>query len=792
MKRARTKKNFIIILNLLLGLVFALAVGYTFAIEILNLEVGSNVYSTTTYATNQQYAIINDTIDNPILFSSGEHNQEVKIKYSFGYDFDIRIKYSLQWSGAENSDTNNVILHFANRDDYIVDNEYIYYKDTIPAGNGNLSIFTGVDFTNVEDESYIGASLRINIDEVRVYKATGTYSKSHPLYLDTQAGNAWLKCKDPATIEGDAYILLYNKRAEQQYQVRHPGVESAYYKSVADGKVVSPIWSGGNRYYAGLSAYIITGNSSISISISAVGSWQPISSTTLTVTDNNILYNYSSNWISDGYQADGIFEKVHYKYTIPANSAVYIDLVESIEITCRTVSAIENHSYYAVSTSLYFNDKTFTDSDFTNGILSSDIQTAGTFADTTPYEQEDVQVINAGVYQPGLYDVTLGMTGGSQTFNTNISLINNTSSKIRINSVSFELKYTLSNGNHTLDIGDSFDNTTNRWYRQEDTTSISLSPDNIGSNVYIAPYSSVNICDSFSTSLANIILQEYSGRYDAWVEVNVTDINYQQVSDTVTTNALAVETSAQRGTTNTTITFSVKNRSNEVISNISAQIGLAQRNPTYALQNTKPSDWESSFWKYYYLSNGEYLQVQSNPFPSDQWVTNQYYSLSYTTTNINISAGTLYNNFLQTADGYTSRTLSLKPNESAKILSVEIANTDNELVFTKSASGSANRTDNQIDIVNEGTQFAYISNDSTSSYYIRFGGIVDSSVPNIEQVDGFNYYIGIVRPGQIIRLNMSGSTQVTIDIIVASDTYTTNTLSSWGSEVQALFEEYFN
>ena len=129
MKRAKTRKNLMIILNLLLGLVFALSVGYTFANEMLNLLVGSDVYSTTAYATNQQYAIINDTIDNPILFSSGEHNQEVKIKYSFGYDFDIRIKYSLEWTGAQNSDTNNVILHFANRDDYIVDNEYIYYKD---------------------------------------------------------------------------------------------------------------------------------------------------------------------------------------------------------------------------------------------------------------------------------------------------------------------------------------------------------------------------------------------------------------------------------------------------------------------------------------------------------------------------------------------------------------------------------------------------------------------------------------------------------------------------------------
>lgn len=791
MKRAKTKKYLIIILNLLLGLVFALSIGYTFAMEILNSEYGNDSYSTTTYATNQQYAIVNDTIDNPILFSQGFHNQEVKIKYSFGYNFDIRIKYSLEWTGGINNDTNNVILHFANRDSYIVDNEYIYYKDTIPAGNGTLSIFTGVDFIDEEDESYIGASLTINIDEVRVYKEMESYSESHPLYIDSEAGDAWLKYKNPSSIAGDAYVLLYNKRSERQYYVTHPGVESAYYKSVTDGRVISSIWAGGNRYYAGLSAYIITGNSPVTISISASGSWQSIEDTTLSVIDNNILYNYSDDWIFEGYQVDSTFEMVHYRYSIPANSAVYIELVDSIEITCRTVSALENYSYFAVSTSLLFNNVTFTNSNFTNGMLSTDIQSAGTFSDTTPYEQQDIEVINTGKYLPGLYDVTLGMTGGSQTFNTNVSLSNNTSSKIRVTSVTFELKYTLSNGNHTVHEGDSFSNSSNLWYRQEDSMAISLSANNIGSNVYIAPYTTINICSSFSVSLANTILQRYSGRYDAWVELVVTDINYQTVSDSITTNALEVEASAVRGSSSTTVTFNVKNKSNEVISNVSAQINLAQRVPTYALQTVKPSDWESSFWTYYYLSDGQYIQVQSNPFGFDQWVSNQYYSLSYTTSNISLNNATLYNNFTLSSNRYVSSSLSLKPNESAKILSVVISNTNNELVFTMSAQGASNRVDNRIEIVNSTSQYAYISNSSTNSYYVRFTGSVDSSVPNVERIGDYNYYIGIVRPGQIIRLNMSSNTPSTLTTIVATDTYTSNTLASWGSEVQALFEDYF-
>ncbi len=785
MKKVKTKKNFIKVLSVILGAVFALTVGYTFAAEIFNFEIGNNTYSTTTYATNQQYSIINDTVNNPIPFGSGAHNYEVAIKYSFGYDFDIRIRYSLEWSGGNNNDTNNVILNYANRDGYIVDNQYIYYKDTISAGNDTLMLFTGVDFIDSSDESYIGASLTINIDEVRIYKKSDTYNESHSLYVDTEAGRAWIQYKNSSSING-AYVLIYNKRSEQNYYVSHPGLESAYYKSLSATNVVESYrWAGGNKYYGGLSAYIITGNQPITLSTSIVGTWRYLTSPSQAVSENNIKYNYSSDWIFDSYQSNGVFENRHYKYTIPRNSAVYVEFIDSIEITCRTPSNIENFNDYAVSTSFILNGNQYTDDNFNNGICETTISTAGTFSGTTNYSQPSIDVINTSTYQPGLYDITLGVVGGSQTFDTNISLTNNTANKIRVSSVTFQLKYTLSNAQHHTSSSDEFNNAENQWCRKENQIAISLSAENI--NNYIAPYTTINIKSSFSTSLADEIVNTYLGRYDAWVELVITNINYTTVADTVTTNSLSVEASAEQTSSGTTITYNVKNKSNEVISNVSANISLAQLEPSYDRQSTQPSDWMSSFWKYYYLNNGEYVQVQSNVWSASY----QYYSLSYISRNISITNPTLYNGFVQNNNTFTSTSLSLQPNETAKIVSFNISNTDNELVLTGSANGQSAMTSTQIDIVNEGTEFAYIINNSNNSYYVRFTGTVETDVPNIENISNYNYYIGVIRPGQIVKLNMSGNTVVQFETILATDTFTSTTLSSWGTEVQSIFENYF-
>lgn len=790
MKRAKTKKRLITILSLILGLVFALSVGYTFAVEVFNLEVGSYHYSTTTYAANQQYTVINDTLTNPIPFGTGAHNYEVAIQYSYDYDFDIRIRYSLSWTG--NLDTNNVILNYADRDSFIVDNEYIYYigsnsDGSVPAGSGTIVLFTGVNFMDDTDETYIGASLTIEIEEVLIYKSTTSYNTSHELYVDTEAGNAWLASKNPSSIQGDAYVLIYNKRADEDYRVTHPGNESAYYKSTnASGVVQSYRWAGGNRYYGGLSAYIITGSQPVTIRTSIVGTWVYPSSTppSEAVSETNIKYNYSQDWTFESYQENGVFENRYYNYIIPANSTVYIEFIDSIEITSRTIIDRNNYSNYYISTTLTLNGNNYPTESFTNGILSTNINTAGTISGTTAYSQSNIEVTNTGVYQPGLYDVTLE---GSQTFDTNINLTNNTANKIMINSVTFRLKYTISNAQQSDYASEDF--SSSYWCREVNyIENYSLTALNI--STYLPAYTTINILDSFSPSLINEIVNDsvYAGRYDAWVEIEVTNINYTTANSN-TTNNLSVEASASTTGSTTTITYSVKNKSSEVISNITANLSVIERRPVYSTLSSAPNDWLSSFWKYYYSTdNGQnHYQVQSS-----EWSTSYtYYDMIYSEVNISISGATYYNGFTASGSSYTSSSLSLFPNESARILSFTITDSGNELLLSGSASGQSNSTDNGIGIVNENTQYAYIINNSTNSYYVRFSGTVDGSVPNIEQAGGYNYYIGIVRPGQLIRLNMSGNTNVVFNTIQAGDVYTTDTLASWGSTVQTWFENYF-
>ena len=63
MKRAKTRKNLISILLATLGVVFAFITGFTYCISSLTLEYGTHPNSTSAYMANQQYHVINDTVD---------------------------------------------------------------------------------------------------------------------------------------------------------------------------------------------------------------------------------------------------------------------------------------------------------------------------------------------------------------------------------------------------------------------------------------------------------------------------------------------------------------------------------------------------------------------------------------------------------------------------------------------------------------------------------------------------------------------------------------------------------
>ena len=128
MKRAKTKRNLFSIFSAIIGVVFALITGVTYCVSSLTLNYGSNPNSTSAYLGNQQYVMINDTINSPIAYGEGTHNFEIAMRYSISYDFDVRLNYSLEWSNGAVAD--NVILHFANRDNVIYDEGH--------ASNGNF------------------------------------------------------------------------------------------------------------------------------------------------------------------------------------------------------------------------------------------------------------------------------------------------------------------------------------------------------------------------------------------------------------------------------------------------------------------------------------------------------------------------------------------------------------------------------------------------------------------------------------------------------------------------------
>ena len=221
-KKTKTKNNILLILSAIIGVVFALITGFTYCATSLNLSYGQIPNSTEAYMANQQYTIINDTVKTPVLFGEGYHNFEVALQYSIGYSFDVRFKYSLSWSGGSSYSTDNVILHFANRDNVIYDDNYIFLANAVSAGNSKINIIASVDFVDPTDSHYFGQKLTINIEEVKIYKEQSSYDANHELLKTTNNGvnktvvsvtgpasQAWLQYKENSNAAEEEQTQAY-------------------------------------------------------------------------------------------------------------------------------------------------------------------------------------------------------------------------------------------------------------------------------------------------------------------------------------------------------------------------------------------------------------------------------------------------------------------------------------------------------------------------------------------------------------------------------------------------------
>ncbi|MFQ6752264.1 MAG: hypothetical protein ACLRFL_01695 [Clostridia bacterium] len=902
-KRAKTKRNLISILSGILVAVFACMVGITFANTTSSYIYGTNPSLPNAYAANQQVKIINDTLTTPIPFGITGQGYEISIQYSMAYDFDLRLQYSLAWSGV--GDEDNVILNFANRDDYIVGNGYIYKVTPVAKGEGKLTIITGVDFVDNTDESYIGQNLTINVTAEFYKKDAATYNDSHPLYVDNVAGNAWIAYKakdldfgltaDNIAKDTAARAIVYNYRHNVAHGLDYPSPEGAYRRLNTTDPLttLNTKWIGGNRGYAGIGVYLITGNSAVKIKARVTGIWdsiysintysgkydgashnsiikanlsglkieaktsltasytvivessekdkqyqlmtngiigsetenvfQPIyykiteqdgsyieGSTTIRVykTDtensaiinengdlayeNNIKYNYGYDYADDsGWKhlewdaSSKLFETCYYDKYIPANSTCYIEIVDSIEITSVSFPSEAYNNKKIVTNSIAINGTTFT------GELSSKTIANETINEvTTSYLKSNVSKVNTSKYANLLMD-----SNSQKSFNTSLSLTNNTSKYQQVTISKYQLKYRLSNGNGTFmfdtdsdSIADSrpeelkvsnpttytdsvlFNNTSSVYYSVsgvKDLTGTAGSANQALTSIIIAPYSSVNILTDFIVGGALLadISDDWNAsyNYDLFVEIIPT-------ISTTTLNDDATMVSVESRVNGTTVEFYLKNNTGNTLTGVNAQVYVYTYSEAWATVNTKPADWEYAYWKYYNVENGS--RIESLP---DTFV--RAYSRS------------LKANMLVNGANISDSAITLLPNESKLVKTINSVDTSNGLfVQLKSVSATIGSSSAPI-LVNAGTNNAMIINPTENSYYVRFSGTYAGSdtaiLKSTNAGDSYNYFIGILRPGQILDIPMSATGS--IDYIQYTST---SDISSWSDTFEAQIANY--
>ena len=758
--RAKTIKNLILKLLAIISIVFAISLGSTYASNSFILNVGSNPNSTTTYLTNQECVLINDTTSTPIAFGLGTRLTDVSVQYSYGYDFDIRLTYSLAWSGGASTD--NVILRFVDRDNLIVDNNYIYYTGPVSAGSGILRFISGVDFVDPYDSTYDGQSLTITAS-VDVYKAQSSYDIStNELTKDVQtseSAKAWIRYKNRST-SSNAYAIVYNLRATYENGVEYPGAESAYSRQYNTSNIVTnSTWLGGNRAYGGMGLYLITGSTAYTLKVKVTGAWYDENGTiTAFVYTNNILFNYASNWNYFSESSDGVFDYYTYNFTIPANTAVYIELVDGIEITCkaRFEQSVDEYEGRRIRTKIEINDTTF--DNFTNGIQSLDGLSNSDITASNNYSKPDTTIYNSTLYNPALYYENNNQ-GGEQNFYGSASIVNNTADTQKL-TLSYSINVYISNGSPVV----SGDGTL--WARGVISSSSStyFSITNQLTTIVLAPYSSINLFDKFSLTIKDLIVTNYSNS-DAWVEIIVSSSS----NTTATSQPLQVDV----GIRGTNYVLTLKNNTNVSLTNFTVNLNVVNRTKTYTLTTGEPNNWLSNYWEYYIkVSDNVYERVTTY----SAWTANTYYLLTYGSATPSSLSVSTKNDFSYSASTLTNTTLTLYPGES--VVMATIAKPSNEYVFTTSASASSSSASGAIAILFNGTTDAYIYNDTTNSYYVRFTGTLLNELDYISSINNYNYYIDIVRPGQIIKLPMT--TKGTLETSLATDTY------SWPSGWDAI------
>lgn len=830
MKTAKKHNKIFAIICTIVSAIFAIYVGVTYCAETLTLQYGTNPNSTSAYLANQQYHLVNDTINNPIVYGEGVHNFEIALEYAMPYDFDVKITYSFTCSDDNLKD--KVILNFTNRDNIIYDEKYIFLANPVQAGDGKITIINGVEFADVDDETLLGDTLQINAT-VQICKTKTSYDANNHTFKptdNTKAFSMWIYHKNKADTSNN-YVLMYNYRNDFNHGVAFPGLNSAYKKTLSGQSIETASWAGGNRAYAGVGMYVVTGNKGLTLDVLVGGQWRNSNDTQETenldgklISENCIKFNYTSEWEKSGYDTAKLWEVRDYCIGIPAQTSCYIQILDSIEITRASVSNPNmTQDYRAVVQKIQLHSKqegkmtkfTYEEIDASNSkiqlqqIKADTPQTAisGTFA------SENISVVNNSIYNPGLYtsDTT---TGHNQDFQTSVIAINNTNKTQKI-TAQYKIYYLFSNAqegfynnaddklrvDEVITSGEEGKDLEETRFASTYTYSITEAYSSTKitiSDIIIAPYSSANIIDEFTVGLdlqtSKLTIGNY--RYDAWVFVVVESISTVEVnSNPITSINLQVETKLSGNT----VHLYVKNNTNKMISNITSNNFRIYELEVYytAIGNEKPADWVATYWKHYKDLNGE---TQNNSSTFDTGIT--YYLKSQTYENITPNSLGLSGLTLNPGESKmfaTATMLATSETSSAKTFGTK------KIMLAGTISGTATDSDAAV-LLEEGTGNARIYNPTEStSFYVRFKGTLNSKPSNIKTYGNYNYYIGILRPGQILNIPMSEMGTVAenenqFDAVIASGDFNKETtfadfnsknLPDWNSNAVNDIAKYF-
>lgn len=814
MIKAKTNKKILAILSAVLSAVFAIIIGGTYCATSLNLSYKTNPNTSAVYAMNNHYHVNNDTLINPVLFGSGSHNFEISFEYDVPYEFDLRLQYAMKW-GTSGKSTDNVIINYANRDNLVVDQNYIYLVSNITNKSGKINIIVGVDFVDPTNSYYDGERLTIEITDVKVCERGVTYDADHPLVknVSSQAADMWLKIKQNITTSS---AIVYNYRYDYAHGASFPGDDTAYYKvieqrtSTTNGNTVtynvvqSATWAGGNRAYAGVGMYVYAGTT-LKIDVAIAGIWRLEASNAVTdsISESGIKFNYTEDFEHESWDNSKLWETKKFNYYIPAGESRFINILDSIEITTPSLKTlgIKKDEYRAICQSIKINGVTleYTESGIDQSVKTiSSLTSSSVATSTTAYQSKLVEAVNSTAYLGGLYQIQTQTTEAiSQSYSADISLVNNTSN-IQSATATMNLRYRISNDNRSLTqiTGEGQNQVIKRvedLYPANGTSEEAVEQANISrlndaslfytfspksvistttQTVKIAPYSSVNVLNYYTASkdLQSQIISKY-GNYDVWLYY---DVSVSYSTETSVSN-LQIET-RQNGND---IDIYAKNNTQQVATITDNTLKVKERIISYKqpAEVDQPHDWLATFWQYHIAPN--YAQNTSIDFDTEK----AYHLRELTYEDLSISG--------KVSSG------TLNPGEVIKIGTVTAGGTK-DLLFTGGVTASLEDL-NEIVLSNKGTVEAVLINGTINagtkkSVYIRIAGVLSSENDNDKLVEsgGYIYYVGILRPGQKICIPMTSGTGE-ISTINAGDVYTSSALNIWNDDsITSKFNSLFN